>query len=138
MGRKSLWYSNLSAEERKAYNKRKNFKFKYGISVEEYDELLAAQGGLCAICGQEKKLFLDHDHVSKRVRGLLCRNCNVALGHFYDDPGLLTSAAAYLLQRSLDGPLRQTVGGVSRTDNTEPSEFTQTDVVTVYLSKEIS
>lgn len=73
---------------------------KFGLTVEQYDEMLAAQGGGCAICGRPPRddisLHVDHDHESGRVRGLTCFRCNNALGDFNDDPTLLASASAYL------------------------------------------
>jgi hypothetical protein len=71
----------------------------HGLTDAEYDALLASQGGLCAICrggfGSPGDR-IDHDHDTGRVRGLLCHNCNVALGHFRDDPLILARAAAYV------------------------------------------
>ncbi len=54
----------------------------YDISAEEYDKLLAYQGGGCALCGRRPvrvRLAVDHDHKTGRVRGLLCMNCNRAI-----------------------------------------------------------
>ena len=71
----------------------------YGISMEEYESLSAAQDHLCAICAQpeeDRLLAVDHDHVSGRLRGLLCTRCNRGLGFFQDDPQRLTRAVAYL------------------------------------------
>lgn len=67
----------------------------------DFDEVLRlkmekAQGGRCAICRKRRTLVVDHDHVTRRVRGLLCLNCNVMLGHAKDDPKILTAGAAYL------------------------------------------
>src|SRR5262249_29852326 len=67
----------------------------YGITPEKYDELLASQAGLCAICGgpgrttqrsQRFPLQVDHDHETGRIRGLLCHRCNTILGNAGDDP----------------------------------------------------
>jgi hypothetical protein len=70
----------------------------YGITVEEYDRRLADQGGVCAICGgTESPLSVDHCHESKRVRGLLCKSCNLGLGKFGDSAETLRRALAYLL-----------------------------------------
>ncbi len=73
---------------------------KYGITIEQYDELLASQGGCCAICGREPRpdisLHLDHDHESGQLRGILCFRCNNALGDFDDDLTLLRGAIRYL------------------------------------------
>lgn len=74
---------------------RKNF----GIGVAEYEEMLAKQGGGCAICGQRDKWFrlaVDHCHGTKRIRGLLCAGCNRGIGIFKDSPDLLRKAVEYL------------------------------------------
>ena len=71
----------------------------YGLSLEAYQELLAQQGGVCAICGSppgKRALAVDHDHVTGEVRALLCTRCNVGIGGFRDDPQLLVAAIAYL------------------------------------------
>ena len=72
----------------------------YGITVEEYDELLATQGGVCAICRRPPRedisLHLDHDHATGERRGLLCFKCNNALGDFDDDAERLLRAYVYL------------------------------------------
>jgi len=69
---------------------------RYGIGGAEFDELLAAQGGRCAICGAGDPEHVDHDHRTGWVRGILCFNCNGGLGQFRDDPAFLASAIAYL------------------------------------------
>ena len=73
----------------------------YGISLEEYYKLIDYQNGGCAICGREqepdgRKLSIDHDHSTGKVRGVLCYACNKALGMFYDKPERLEKAAEYL------------------------------------------
>lgn len=76
----------------------------YGISLEEYETLLADQGGVCAICkgsktfgkGDTPTFAVDHNHVTNLVRGLLCNKCNRALGLFEDDIERLLSAVLYL------------------------------------------
>jgi hypothetical protein len=75
---------------------------KYGLAEAEWHAMLAAQGGLCAICrtdtpgGRGERWHIDHDHATNRVRGLLCHNCNVGIGNFQDSPELLEQAARYL------------------------------------------
>lgn len=76
---------------------------KYSITRTEYNELMRAQGNGCALCGGQSKgyslgtgLHIDHCHTTGRVRGLLCGDCNTALGRFGDDPALLRRAAEYL------------------------------------------
>jgi Recombination endonuclease VII len=58
--------------------------------------MLAAQSGLCAICREAPAEHVDHDHATNRVRGLLCFNCNGALGQFRDRTDLMLRAVAYL------------------------------------------
>lgn len=88
----------------RAYNRKKQLE-RYGITVEQHDEMLAAQGGLCAICGNPpdpdgvratSRLHTDHDHITGRVRALLCNNCNRGVGCFADDPARLRAAAEYI------------------------------------------
>lgn len=75
----------------------------YGITLADYDDMLEAQGGVCAFdgptCGIDRfgRFHVDHDHETGEVRGLLCTNCNKGLGMFQDDPQLLLTAAAYLI-----------------------------------------
>jgi hypothetical protein len=79
---------------------------KYGIGADEFDELLAKQGGRCAICPAEvgdkrgMPLYVDHCHRTGKVRGLLCADCNFGIGKFRDDPALLIRAAEYLTERT--------------------------------------
>jgi hypothetical protein len=73
----------------------------YGITMPEFDALLEQQGGVCAICkgprsGPGKRFHVDHCHNSSKVRGLLCGNCNTAIGLLADDPERAEAAAAYL------------------------------------------
>lgn len=72
----------------------------YGITLGQYNKMLADQSGVCAICNgicQAKKcLSVDHDHITGVIRGLLCHACNVGLGKFKDNPIILREAALYL------------------------------------------
>lgn len=81
-----------------AIRSRRSVLKKYGLTEEHYQALLAAQSGMCAICKNpgQRRLCIDHDHVTGQVRGLLCDHCNRALGSFNDDPALLQTAANYL------------------------------------------
>lgn len=72
----------------------------YGITLEEYEALLAKQSGMCAICSKRSKkhLAIDHDHKTGKVRGLLCGRCNLMLGSVADSITLLERAIRYLKQ----------------------------------------
>jgi hypothetical protein len=76
----------------------------HGITIEQYNWMLEAQGGMCAICGgapkENRKLAVDHDHKTGRIRGLLCHKCNTSLGGFQDSPDILRSAIRYLKRTS--------------------------------------
>lgn len=93
----------------KAHGQRPEIKTKYyvgqlrryyNITWEEYARLLREQKGVCGICAQppeeKRKLGVDHNHKTKKIRGLLCLKCNAALGHMRDNPKLLRIAATYL------------------------------------------
>ncbi|GIJ23721.1 endonuclease VII domain-containing protein [Micromonospora lutea] len=69
---------------------------RYGIGQREFDELLAEQGGVCAVCGDPDPEHVDHDHRTGWVRGILCFNCNGGLGQFRDSPTRLARAITYL------------------------------------------
>jgi hypothetical protein len=83
------------------YRRHVSLKYKYGISMETYNEMFENQNGLCKICnykfGQKKAdCYVDHDHKTLEVRGLLCRNCNTGLGMFKDNKQFLQQAIDYL------------------------------------------
>ncbi len=91
--------------------KDKRLRTKYGITLERYNDLLAAQGGGCAICsgdpgGRWNTFHVDHDHKTGVVRGLLCDACNKGLGLFRDNPRLLVWAARYLTPEADKGTKR--------------------------------
>lgn len=88
-------------------NARRSFLMKtYGLTPEQFDELLRSQGYACAICGtgdpgisnitKARQWDVDHCHSTKKVRGLLCRKCNMALGLFNDNLVIIRSALRYL------------------------------------------
>ena len=89
------------------YTHSRNISKNYGITMEQYLEMSLKQGGVCVICGQPESntdgrngkprmLAVDHDHITGKVRGLLCSNHNTAIGLFGDDPEMLLKAATYL------------------------------------------
>lgn len=83
----------------------------YGIEPGDYDKLYEAQGGRCAICqratGASRRLSVDHDHATGKVRGLLCRPCNDILGHARDDWRYFARAWSYLSAPPADSVLER-------------------------------
>lgn len=70
----------------------------YGITLEQFEQMRAAQDGKCAVCREPftKVPHVDHDHSTGAVRDLLCGGCNVGLGRFQDNPERMEAAAAYI------------------------------------------
>ncbi len=73
----------------------------YGVTPEQFNKLYVEQEGCCAICGTHQSEFkralsVDHNHKTKVIRGLLCNNCNMAIGKLQENPILLRKAADYL------------------------------------------
>lgn len=79
-----------------------HMKSNYGLLKEEFLNIIKEQCGLCPICGKELDLLskrgihIDHVHDTGKVRGILCKNCNLLLGHAYEKISTLQSAIAYL------------------------------------------
>ena len=78
-------------EKTRARTRATKLRTKFGITPDDYVHMLATQGGRCALCPATKntqtggRLCVDHDHTTGRVRGLLCRTCNVMLGYIERD-----------------------------------------------------
>ena len=100
-------YTNKLEKGRERYHRnpdpvllrsRKHNLKQYGLTLDQYMELVEKQANRCAICGKKDQhaLCVDHDHKTNQIRGLLCRQCNRALGSFLEDPVLLIKAAQYL------------------------------------------
>lgn len=85
----------------------KEYQHKYidKLWIKKYGQLQILQDGKCAICGKgpggmsntKKRLVVDHNHKTGKIRGLLCGSCNIGLGHFKDNVEILKSAIKYLL-----------------------------------------
>lgn len=117
------WAAN--PEKTKGYEKMKkidvrlaaNLKYNFNLSLEAFRKLEILQNKVCAICKgpptpARTRLSVDHDHASGQIRGLLCDNCNLALGRMKDSPALLREAALYLecAKPSLAGVFQQDNG----------------------------
>lgn len=93
-------------EYKAKHRRRMHLKAKFGLTLEQYDQMVIAQNGLCAICLRPPtgiypdKLGVDHCHTTGKVRALLCRDCNSALGLFQDNAELLQKAAEYLARHA--------------------------------------
>lgn len=90
----------------KACRKEESLK-QYNMTLADYDALYIKQEGRCAICGTEDprgqskagRFYVDHNHVTGHVRGLLCHDCNTGLGLFKDNATLLIKGSVYLQER---------------------------------------
>lgn len=80
--------------------RKAQLKKAYGLTVEDYERMEAEQAGLCWICHRTcpsgRRLAVDHDHTTGRVRRLLCASCNGGIGQFQHDADLLARAILYL------------------------------------------
>ena len=109
------YFKRQYSKNREQYRKHQ-LKYKYGITIADYNLMLNRQGGTCAICNEKNftrekgthnnkavpmSLAVDHNHKTGQVRGLLCNGCNTSLGKFKDDPVLLEKAIQYL--KATDG-----------------------------------
>lgn len=107
---KERLYKNYLQELESSPEKIKSQRFKYyikskfGICIETYEKMLSDHNHQCAICGYKQpehaeahdKLYVDHNHTTNEIRGLLCMNCNSALGHFREDLTILEKAVQYM------------------------------------------
>ena len=102
-------YRNKLKEKSKKYNQRKpeirlkSRLKKYNLTIEGYNNILEKQNYKCAICGSDvpnttatNRFYVDHNHKTGKVRGLLCTKCNMGIGQFNDDIELLKKAIEYL------------------------------------------
>ena len=87
--------------ERKRKRKGYGLKEKYNITLEQYNEMLIKQNSKCATCGKDQSKFkrafdVDHNHITGKVRGLLCWHCNLLIGHAKEDINILKNAIKYM------------------------------------------
>lgn len=91
----------VNRETHRRGNRNASLRRAYGMTYAEYVEMQLIQGGVCAICGHPPigaDLNVDHDHITGRVRQLLCGPCNRGLGQFFENPETLEAAARYLMR----------------------------------------
>jgi hypothetical protein len=84
------------------WHKKGSLKFHYGMSLEDYDSMLQSQDNKCASCGTEliqgKNANIDHNNITGQIRGVLCVNCNLALGHLKEDWNRIVKLSTYIGQ----------------------------------------
>jgi len=89
-----------SALGRKAYQRKYRLQRTYGLTIEQFDWVVMQQHSKCAVCktalGSGRSCHVDHDHVTGKVRGVLCINCNVGIATARDKVEVLASAMTYL------------------------------------------
>lgn len=81
------------------YNRKQKdsyLKSKYGITIEDYYQMVDNQNSKCLICKNEYPLYVDHNHTTHKVRGLLCSDCNSGIGLLKEDENILLSAIKYI------------------------------------------
>ena len=99
-------YRDRNREALRGVNRKSRFKHFYGITIADYDAMLAEQQGVCAICSTDtpgirtKHFAVDHCHVKGTVRGLLCDKCNRGIGLLGDNLDAVLKAAKYLKRNS--------------------------------------
>ena len=97
IGRKCISCNDLFTKGNKNYcNPCKNLWSNYRIRKPEYNKLCEEQDHKCKLCAKEKKLYVDHCHETGQIRGLLCKDCNSALGILGDNLAGLMKAVEYL------------------------------------------
>lgn len=99
---KQTWRSNMRRSNWHGVN-LEHIKTRYGLTLSEYEEMMYRQKGNCAACKRTLDVskpktspHIDHDHVTGKVRGILCRMCNIGIGHFDDDTEAMLAAVSYL------------------------------------------
>jgi hypothetical protein len=106
---KKYWTTPIGKEVKR----NSDLKCRYGLTKDAYNRLLEKQSGGCAICGNPHKLHVDHDHKIGKIRGILCNNCNAALGFYQDSIELHFKAIEYLRKVIIEngGTLEKDNGG---------------------------
>ena len=105
------WRANQPIEKKAEANHRRSLKKKFGMTPEDYLDILKKQNGVCACCGfpekqkdrygKTRRLSIDHNHLTDNVRALLCSACNVALGFVYEDTSRLAKLIEYVRKHNI-------------------------------------
>jgi hypothetical protein len=97
------WNAN-NKEKRKIIVQQNNYKKRYGLTAQQKQAMIEDQGGKCAICQSDLQtthnVCVDHCHKTNKVRGILCRKCNLGIGHLNDSIDILKSAQKYIKKYS--------------------------------------
>ena len=96
---KSKAWRQANPEQSRASITNATLRLKYGITLSDYEFMLASQEGGCKVCGlapTKHRLHVDHCHATGKVRGLLCQPCNVSIGKMRESPELLRALATYI------------------------------------------
>lgn len=96
---KKIWWAKQSVEKKRSPGLKKN----YSLTIDDFNKMYKSQNGLCAICrssmklsGTKNRTCVDHDHITNKIRDLLCSHCNFALGHVKEQKDILQSMINYL------------------------------------------
>ncbi len=96
---KSMAWAEKNPDKVAAHRRKRNLKEKYGLTVEQYDEMVFEQNGACFVCNtvpERRRLNVDHCHKTGKVRKLLCDKCNMAIGLLEDDIDRISKVRKYL------------------------------------------
>lgn len=104
--KKAMEWSKANREKVLISSKKNWYKTKYGLTLEEYDQKLKEQNDCCAICSKHKSEFVrslavDHNHITGKIRGLLCPKCNLAFGYVNEDITILEKMILYAKRYTL-------------------------------------
>jgi len=112
--RGKIWYRENS-DRKKGYSSKYfeevkrncDYKRKFNITLDDYDKMFKEQDGVCGICGLPqimRRLAVDHDHKTGKIRGLLCSGCNTSIGRLQDNPERLVKMMQYLQKYNVGAP----------------------------------
>jgi hypothetical protein len=98
--RRSQWWRTEAGKRSSANTKLKQ---RFGITMNEYEKMLAAVNGKCEICGAENsynghRLGIDHNHETGKIRGILCKSCNLGISALQENDSIIQSAAQYIMR----------------------------------------